>query len=376
MRLKNAVYVALGIYPGGQARTAVEVRAQQNLAALRALGYEITIITTRDPLDRPLDGKVVLVDPLPVPHFVSLNTRWRYRRKMQKLVAQLTVGSEAIIICEHLAALVCAPRHPRVVYSFHDFESNLMIVRRSRKASAITWKTRVYWRLAAWMECCLLRRANRVICVSASEAAKLRTSLHADVEYIPTVPFTEPPACKEVKPGPLRIWFYGNSGATSNKIMLDHLISELFAQLSDDLPSAEFHQLGAYDTYDAEKIDWLHRHFRVHGFVEDPAKLFQPGDICLMPYQRDTGFRTKIPEVCGYGMISAGYEATFACCPEMRDGYNCVIARDPAQLVERLAQLQADVPARRRMATNAIDTRRREFSFTALLERYRRILDF
>jgi glycosyltransferase involved in cell wall biosynthesis len=142
------------------------------------------------------------------------------------------------------------------------------------------------------------------------------------------------------------------------------------------LPSAEFHQLGAYSTYDAEKIKWLHDHFTVHGFVEDPAKMFQTGDICLMPYQQDTGFRTKIPEVCGYGMIPAGYGPTFACCPEMRDGFNCIIAETPAQLVEKLAQLQADEPARRRLATNAYQTRRQDFSFAVLLERYRHILKF
>jgi glycosyltransferase involved in cell wall biosynthesis len=376
MSSKQAVYLTLGIYPGGQTRTATEVRAQQNLAALKALDYEITTVTMPDSHDRLLAGKVVLVDPPPVHHFVGLNIRWRYRRKMQKLIAELVVDPQSVIFCEHWAALLCAPRHPRVVYSFHDFESNLIKVRRLRKSYPVTWKTRAYWRLAAWMERRLLRRAARIICVSASETDKLRANWQANAEYIPTVPFTEPPALKEFKAGPLRLWFYGSSGATSNKIMLDHLMGELFTPLSSALPSAEFHQLGAYSTYDAEKIKWLHDHFTVHGFVEDPAKMFQTGDICLMPYQQDTGFRTKIPEVCGYGMIPAGYGPTFACCPEMRDGFNCIIAETPAQLVEKLAQLQADEPARRRLATNAYQTRRQDFSFAVLLERYRHILKF
>jgi len=373
---KHAIFLTLGIYPGGKTRTATEVRAQQNLAALRALDYEITVVTLPDPEQRSLEGQVIFVEPPPASHFVRLHFCCRYRRKIQRQVSRLATTPDTIIFCEHWAALLCAPRHLRVIYSFHDFESNLITVRRSRKSSSVTWKTRAYWRLASWLERRLLRRATRVISVSASEAAKLKSEWNVPAKYIPTVPFAEPSAMGEFNSSSLRLWFYGSSGATSNKVMLDHLAGELFKPLQTALPGAEFHQVGTFNTYDAGTIAWLQQHFKMHGFVEDPATLLQPGDICLMPYQQDTGFRTKIPELCGYGMIPAGYEATFACCPEMRDGFNCIMARDPAQLVQKLVQLQTDEPARRRLAANAFETRKTDFSFATLLEKYRGALQF
>jgi len=372
----QAIFLTLGIYPGGPTRSATEVRAQQNLAALRALNYDLTIVTPPDPAGRPLVGKVVLVEPPPINDFVRMHARWRYRRKIRRQVAQLAVGPDTIIFCEHWAALLCAPRHPRVVYSFHDFESNLIKVRRLRKSSSVTWKTRAYWGLADWLERRLLHKAKRVISVSASEAIKLHDKFYAVVEYIPTVPLAQPVVAEKFKAGPLRLWLYGSSGATSNKVILDHLVDKLFELLSSALPGAEFHQAGSYQTYDADKIEWLRQHFHVHGFVDDPTTLFRPGDICLMPYQQDTGFRTKIPEVCGYGMICAGYPETFACCPEMRDGYNCIIAETPAALAEKMADLADDQALRERLAAGAMETHRRDFSFAALLERYRRILSF
>jgi len=376
MSSPKAVFLTLGIYPGGPTRLATEVRAQQNLAALRALNYDLTIVTAPDAAGRPLAENVVLVEPPPINNFVRMHTRWRYRRQIRRQVAQLVTGPDTIIFCEHWAALLCVPRHPRVVYSFHDFESNLVKVRRLRKSSSVTWKTRAYWGLADWLERRLLLKAKRVISVSASEAIKLHDEFNSVVEYIPTVPLAEPVATKKFNDGPLRLWLYGSSGATSNKVILDHLIDKLFTPLSSALPGAEFHQAGSYQTYDVDKIEWLREHFHVHGFVDEPALLFRPGDICLMPYQQDTGFRTKIPEVCGYGMICAGYAETFACCPEMRDGYNCIIAETPDALVKKMASVAGEHALRERLAAGAIETSRRDFSFAALLERYRRILSF
>jgi glycosyltransferase involved in cell wall biosynthesis len=379
MNQRKAVYLTLGIYPGETPRTGAEVRAQQNLAALRALDYEITVITTPDPQQRTIDApKVVRVEPFPAEPFVHAHLRRSYHRKVAEVVRQELAGPSTVLFCEHWAALLCSPLHARIVYSCHDLESELMRQRRRRKSTGITLKTRLYWRVAGWLEWRLLRKAARVICVSASEAKKIHHRLQIPVEYIPIVAESPVPASpSHVRPGgAVRLWFYGASGATSNKIMLDHLANGLFDQLRAALPAAEFHQLGSYQTYDADKIEWLRRHFTVHGFVDDLAPLFQRGDFCLIPYQCDTGFRTKIPEVCGYGMICAGYPATFACCPEMRDGYNCVIAESPSTLAEKLAQVAGDPAARERLAAGAMETRQRDFSFATLLEKYRRALDF
>ena len=196
------------------------------------------------------------------------------------------------------------------------------------------------------------------------------------VEYIPIASLEAPrPVCLEdgatlSSNEPARLWFYGNAAATSKQIMLDHLRSELFELLEAAVPSAEFHQAGSYIAYDQDVIDWLHQKFRVHGFLEDPAQVFRAGDLCLVPYQKDTGFRTKIPELCGYGVIPVGYPISFACCPEMRHGENCVMASTPHALAEQVAEVCADVGRRSRLAAGAIETRRTHFSDGVLLQKY------
>ncbi len=376
--MMKTVFVSLGLYPCPQGRTATEVRAWQNLIALRELGFAITIVTTPDPAGREIPGfPVVLAPPLPETHFVQFHRHCRYRRTVKNLIAHHLPDLSTILFCEHWAALACIPRHPRVVYSCHDLERNLGRLRRLLKQKpAITLKMRTYWWLTNYLENRLFKKIDRAICVSASEAQCVKARWRIPAEYIPTVPpATAGEPAKGLNPS-IRYWIYGGSGATSNKIILDHLARELYDLLKAAAPRAEFHQAGNFNTYAPERIEWLRRHFTVHGFMDDPARIFQRGDFCLIPYQYDTGFRTKIPEVCGYGMICAGYPATFACCPEMRDGYNCIIAETPAALAEKLALVASDDVTRERLSASAIETRRRDFSPVVLLEKYRSALVF
>ena len=80
--------------------------------------------------------------------------------------------------------------------------------------------------------------------------------------------------------------------------------------------------------------------------------------------------------MCGYGVIPVGYTVSFACCPEMRDGHNCVIAASPEALARRLAHVCADRATRAGLAAAAIETRRNDLSPERLLTKYRRVLEF
>ena len=374
--MKKAVYLTIGVYPGGKTRAADEVRAQQNLAALRALGYDITVITPRDEHGRNgIDLPTVWLDPIPSLVIAEYLRHYDYRKKVQAEVARHLDGPDTLLFCEHFYALASCPPHPRVVYSCLDLMVQLIRLRGQLRARPVTFKTKLYWQYLNWVEWRVVRRAQRVLCVSASEAKLIANKTRLQTGYVPIVsPDNVEPLPAAVFSPNSRFWFYGSSGATANKIMLAHLRDKLLPAIKAILPAAEFHQVGSYDTHAADAIIWMKNNFNVHGFAADPAKLFQRGDFCLIPYEYDTGFRTKLPELCGYGMIAAGYPATFACCPEMRDGYNCVIAESPQSLADKLARLAADAPARERLAIGAIETRRKNFSFDVLLEKYRQLL--
>jgi len=378
MTQHKVLYFSLGIYPGTPIRAAAEVRARQNLVALRELGYDILVLTPRDEQGRNgLGFPTVWLEPLPTWIFGEFLRRRDYRKKIQQVVSEHLTDSSMLLFCEHFFALACCPPHPRLVYSMHDLAVQTIRLRGSLRARPVTFKTRLFWRYLEWLEGRLIRKAQSVICVSASEAAKVNSRWHIATEYIPTVSAeAAAPLAAENLSGPARFWFYGSSGATANKVMLDHIADKIFDLIQVAIPGAEFHQVGQCDTYAPARIEWLQRHFTVHGFVENPANIFRRGDFCLIPYEHDTGFRTKLPELCGYGMIAAGYPATFACCPEMRDGYNCIIGANPAELVQKLAAAAADPTLRRKLTEGAIATRREAFSHAALLGRYRHALDF
>lgn len=375
--MKKVLFLSLGVYPTAQTRTATEVRAVQNLTALQTLGCDLTVITTPDPLNRPpLYGRTVLAPPLPGENFVEFQKHRHYLRQVRNLVRQTLGGAEDVLFCEHWAALACSPRHERLIYSMHDFEAKLIPARRLRKGQRVTWRTRLYWHYARWLEDQLAHKSAAIIAVSASEAREALARWRRPATYIPIVSFEPEKPQGEFSAARLRFWLYGSSGATSNKIILDHLHDILFSRLKASMPQAEFHQVGSCQRYDADKLAWLKENFTVHGFVDQVGGLFRPGDFCLIPYAFDTGFRTKIPEMCGYGIIPVGYPITFACCPEMRDDVNCVAAETPTTLAAKLAQIATDPARRQRLSDGALATRRQELSFAAQLERYRQALNF
>jgi hypothetical protein len=376
--VKRAVFVSLGIWPTPETRKATEVRAWQNLIALRNLGYEITVVTNPDVHGRALnDCQLVLTDAPPKLGLLEFFRDGQYRRAAQKIITNTLTEPTTLLFCEHWMALASSPRHGRVVYSCHDFEAKILRLRRSRRRDAPTWKTRLHWQVANRLERRLHSKVTRFISVSATEADQLRKRYRVPVEYIPIVsPLQLPREEHFLTNENPRIWFYGNAAATANKIMLDHLKTELFDLLKTAVPTAEFHQAGSYIAYESDKIDWLKKNFQAHGFVEHPESVFRPGDICLIPYLEDTGFRTKIPELLGYGVIPIGYPISFASCPELRHNVNCIIASTPHELAQSVGELYRNSEYRTRLISGATNTIQNELSSKALFPKYQRVLEF
>jgi hypothetical protein len=239
----------------------------------------------------------------------------------------------------------------------------------------ITLKRRAYLKLLRRAEISLIRRSSAILSVSASEAKEIEALTAVPSVYVPIVAETLGLRASNPKDGRPRIWFYGGSGATANRWMMRHLRETLFEIVSRRCPSVEFHHIGSTGTSTTDVRNWLEEHFVSHGFVPDPSSLFAAGDICLIPYQHDTGFRTKIPELLSCGVIPAGYAVSFVCCPELVSGTNCVASDSPIHLADEIARVLEDAVLRKSLSRGASETFRREFMVGRLDGRYRALLD-
>jgi glycosyltransferase involved in cell wall biosynthesis len=133
--------------------------------------------------------------------------------------------------------------------------------------------------------------------------------------------------------------------------------------------------VGKPDLTSAEDWNWIQQKFVCHGFVDDLSAMFRMGDASLIPYQEDTGFRTKFVSAAGHGVVNIGYEQTFRCAPEFTPGKNCLAANTPREMAELLNTYAGDVNWRLRLGEASRVLYENQFSFEAQLPKYNQVLE-
>ena len=218
----------------------------------------------------------------------------------------------------------------------------------------------------------LSRRARVTLVCSATDEALFKQRGIA-AAYIPVVgPTLPPPDPKRFSAG--RFFLFGKSN-TAMRAALQHFRAEVWPALDTEL-RRDWHQVGDPPQKGANEPgwQWLTENFKVHGFVDDIAALFQYGDGCVMPYPFDASGHAKYSVSMGYGMVNIGFEPAFRSTPELEAGVNCLAPSSTAEMVDALRSFRLDAGLRRRLADASRATYEQCFSFEAQLPRFERLL--
>jgi len=89
------------------------------------------------------------------------------------------------------------------------------------------------------------------------------------------------------------------------------------------------------------------------GFVEDLRTVLRPYDLHVIPWEYDTGTRTRLPVAFNHAQVVLATRASAACLPEARHGENCVLVDRLAEMAEPLAALAGDAARRRDLGAAA-----------------------
>jgi hypothetical protein len=223
------------------------------------------------------------------------------------------------------------------------------------------------------LEMRFVAEAAHVMCVSASESQFLQ-GRGVGSTYIPIVGPTIPQPRSTLPDDAPRFFLFGNHN-TAHAAALAEIRERVWPALARANVKVEWHQIGRAPDRPDDDWRWMERSFdRVHGFVEDLASVFRCGDVSVVPYRHDTGFRTKFTVAAGYGVVSAGYDETFMCAPEFSRSIDCISEPDPDRLAAGFARLLSDRTWRASLAESARKLYDRSFTFEAQLPRYAEIL--
>ncbi|HEX5058050.1 MAG TPA: hypothetical protein VFV99_01765 [Kofleriaceae bacterium] len=379
----------------------------QNFMALTELGHEVhvAVIGPRtDNLDSDLRkraAKVHFIEPRETPALLRpvervLNPETfslRFPRAHGYADALADLAKQAapdLIWADSTFTLAWAPRdtYP-VVFGNYDFLFKLKSVRREtqRRVSLRDFgdpralRRRFVRRPDAFsiaalekFELEITSEAAHVMCVSASEAEFCRAH-GISATHIPIVGPTMPSPSLELPDRPPRFFLFGTHN-TAHAAALSEIRRSLWPALERAGVRLEWHQTGKAPARRDDDWRWMERTFdHVHGFVADLGDVFALGDVSVVPYRHDTGFRTKFTVAAGYGVISAGYTETYLCAPEFKPAHDCISEHDAEGLARAFTRIAQDREWRRSLGIAARKLYEREFTFEAQLPRYAAVVE-
>ncbi len=384
------LHICSNFVPRERARNGGELRYWQNLTSLVSLGHDIYLVLCNVKEDLDLKIERLAKKVFYINKNLSANNRtqlWQslfsdkcalelYIRQSSDLYENIFRITQDIqpdlILADWIGAMMLVPDGVPVLYSHHDFHYKIISVRMETQGKQIRLIDRLRIARLRREELRLCSKASHIICVSDSERKELE-KISTPSTYIPIVESTIPrPSKLATEKG--RVFMFGNWENTAMRFSAKHLRTKIWPLFEEIPPSVEWHQVGEPAWQESENWKWIQKHFVCHGFVMDLSEIFRIGDASFIPYQRDTGFRTKFVTACGYGLVNIGYEKTFLCAPEFIPGQNCITGKSPDELADAIYWYSKNEKVRKNLGESSRLLYEQKFSFESQLPKYEKVL--
>jgi glycosyltransferase involved in cell wall biosynthesis len=210
-----------------------------------------------------------------------------------------------------------------------------------------------------------------VVSGSVTECQQLRALGCRSVAYIP-VAYAPVISNGYHTTGTPRIVHLGGLATTANRVGLERFFDVVW----DTLP-ADCRDLWVIGDLSMASPALMRRLGTVTctGHVNDLTSVLRPYDLHIIPWEHDTGQRTRLPLIFNYRQVVIAVRAAVAGFPEVRDGVNCRLVDRLDQMGSVIRELMNDEPQRRRIGQAARRTFDESFTRQALLPRYEAIIE-
>lgn len=261
-----------------------------------------------------------------------------------------------------------------VVYSHYDWKWRIKRYRSG--ANAHHWRKRFDLWMSKRHEQALVRQVAGCVSASVTEADEIRRGGGRNVAYFPTL-YTPIDPARQTAPGsPPRIVHLGGMQTTANMIGLQRFLQITWPELNRLLPAPpELWVIGNLESASPELLHSLQSaHAICTGFVENLLTVLRPCDLHIIPWEYNTGTRTRIPLALNYQQVLVSTRAAAACIDGLIDGENCVLVDDLHQLASSLAMLINDETTRSRIARAGRETFLNQFTQLAQQDRFNKYI--
>ena len=226
----------------------------------------------------------------------------------------------------------------------------------------------------------VIKSANWVLTGSTSDGERLRDLGASDVRVIP-VAYEDEKALQTTRGGwrDVRIVHLGSLETTANRVGLEAYLKRAHSRVASLCAHAGIHPqlwiIGDSSKVKAPLAGLLKKDDTVLcNFVPDLSTVLRPFDISILPYEHDTGYRTKLPLLFKHRQTIVATRA--AVMGSMSPGLEeaCVIVDKLEDFSSVIARLAADRDERERIGRAGRDFFEKHYTLEAAQGQYEQLL--
>ena len=273
----------------------------------------------------------------------------RSREMLGRLIEEIAPN---FIWAEHLTPATLAQKTTHgypVIYSHHDWRWKIKTHRSGQETLKL--KERMKFWFSKRHETDLVRHVQGCVSGSKTELDEMYVLGARKLGYFPTT-YSPIELVSSSAPTPPRIVHLGGMQTTANRLGLLRFLQVCWPELRQSVfPEPELWVIGSLDGATPELRSALQQtNIVCTGFLSDLSKVLRPFDVHIVPWEYNTGTRTRIPLILNHGQVLIGTHAATSCLPELKSGHNCELVTNLNEMSGVVRDLWQDVAKREYLA--------------------------
>jgi len=255
-----------------------------------------------------------------------------------------------------------------VIYAHHDWEFKLRKLK-----SSLSLMQKFHLKQKKRVELDLVKNVSGCVSASFTETEEIKVYGNSKAVYIPLT-------YKEVKITPNdsevpTIVHLGGMGTTANRIGLERFLEVCWSELKEKIPNIELSVIGSLKyASDSLKKRLEDPQINCLGFVKNLEPELKAHDIHIIPWEYNTGTRTRIPLVFNHAQVLVCTKAAASCYPELTHDENCILSHDLQHMTTQLIDLYSNEEKRIFTGNNARKTFQNHFTVDKQVEKLQEFL--
>jgi glycosyltransferase involved in cell wall biosynthesis len=237
-----------------------------------------------------------------------------------------------------------------VIYAHHDWEYKLAKLRSKRNLLGrfhTFQKKRVEYKM--------VKGVAGSISGSFTETKEIEKISSKKAIYIPTTYSSVLP--KLIKNDVPRIVHLGGMGTTANRLGLERFLDVSWKSIKDNFPAVKLQVIGSLKAAPESLLKKLKEpNIICSGFVKDLQLVLRPEDIHIIPWEYNTGTRTRIPVIFNYKQALVAISASVEAFPEIKHNKNAVLCKDLKEMSNEVSKLIGNKSKRQKISKEAKET--------------------